>query len=712
MPQHLQNLVQQPLSTATDPATRLGTIGLAVAVGIAYFLAAQLSLALLTKSEGVAVFWPAAGVSAGVLIALGPHARISVAAGAIAATILANLLGDRNIWSTILFAVCNAGEALLTAWLIEHFFGLGFRMRRLRNVLGLVVAAFIATAASGIGGALAFRLFHETTTPVLTTWQHWVESDALGIIAVAPFVIEFTSIARERPSRSELIEGVLAVAALTLMSSFAIFLPSNLLATVIPVALIFPPLLWLAARCRPVFTAAAVFLVCLLIVWATTFGIGYFGNRGLPIAERVLAAQGSILLVALSSLVLAALFAEIRDKSQQLEIASQHKSQFLANMSHELRTPLSAIIGYSELLQEEVNELGQHQLVLDLKKIENAGRHLLGLINDILDLSKIEAGRMDVFLENIEIASLLDEIRTIITPLAEKNGNIIDFRCSPMLGSIRTDRTKLKQCLLNVLSNASKFTQNGEVTLVVERTEGDRPMVQFVISDTGIGMNEEHIGRLFQAFQQADVSTTKKFGGTGLGLAITRRFCQLLGGDIKVTSRQGEGSKFTITLPASALAPTQLEPVTTASDCSDHPITVLIVDDDPEAHDLLTAALKGERYRLVHAKSGEEAVKLAHKIRPDAITIDVLMPKTDGWALLRALKADSELCDIPVVMITVVPDRGLGQSLGAADVLTKPVDRSHLTTLLRQLVRRVGPVLVVENDAATRRPHSERAEDQ
>src|SRR5262249_53639586 len=261
-----------------------------------------------------------------------------------------------------------------------------------------------------------------------------------------------------------------------------------------------------------------------------------------------------------------------------------------------------------------------------------------------------------------------------------------------------------KQCLLNVLSNASKFTHNGGITLVVARVEGERPMVQFVISDTGIGMNEEQLGRLFQAFQQADVATTKKFGGTGLGLAITRRFCHRVGGDIEVTSQPGEGSTFTITLPDSALAPAQLEPVTNAriSDYSDDAITVLVVDDDPEVHQLLTATLKGEGYRLVHANSGEEAMELAHMIRPDAITIDVLMPKTDGWAVLRALKADKELCDIPVVMITVIPDRGLGQSLGAADVLTKPVDRSHLTTLLRHLVRRAGPVLVVENNTDTR----------
>jgi signal transduction histidine kinase/CheY-like chemotaxis protein len=704
MPQNLGSRIRHQLSAATDPTWWVGMIGLAVAVGIAYFLAAQLSLALLTKPEGVAVFWPAAGVSAGVLIALGPRARLSVAAGAMAATIVANLMGDRNIWSTIVFALCNAGEAVLTAWLIEHYLGPSFNLGRLRSVLGLVAAALIGTAASGIGGALAFKLFHSSSVPFLTTWQHWVESDALGIIAVAPLVIEISAAMRERLSRSELIEGVLAAAALTLMSAFAIFLPSKLLATVIPLALLFPPLLWLAARCRPVFAAAAAFVVCLLIVWTTTFGMGFFGNPDLPMAERVLAAQASIVLVTLGALVLAALFAEIRDKSQQLETASEHKSQFLANMSHELRTPLNAIIGYSEILQEDVKDLGHDQLGSDLKKIENAGRHLLGLINDILDLSKIEAGRMDVYLEDVELAVLLDEVRSIITPLTEKDGNTLDFRLSADLGSMRTDRTKIKQSLLNVLSNANKFTENGRITLAIERIAGSRPTVRFVISDTGIGMDEEQLGRLFQAFRQADVSTTKKFGGTGLGLAITQHFCQLLGGEIKVTSRRGEGSTFTIILPDSAVAPTQIEPGKAPNISVDvtNDIIVLIVDDDPAAHDLLTAMLKGERYRLVHAMNGEEAMQLARKVQPDAITLDVLMPKTDGWAVLSALKADSELCDIPVVMVSVVPDRGLGLSLGAIDVLTKPVDRAHLTALLRRLIRRDGPVLVVEDDAGTR----------
>jgi CheY-like chemotaxis protein len=279
------------------------------------------------------------------------------------------------------------------------------------------------------------------------------------------------------------------------------------------------------------------------------------------------------------------------------------------------------------------------------------------------------------------------------------------------IGSMRTDRTKVKQCLLNVLSNASKFTHNGKLTVAIKRRETDRPMVQMTISDTGIGMSEEQLGRLFQAFSQADASTTKKFGGTGLGLAITRHFCRLLGGDITVASQVGQGSTFTIVLPdqpaepyqSTAAVETALEPSRACLVDAAGPVaTVLVVDDDAAARDLLTTNLGREGYRTVQARGGDEALELARKLRPDAITLDVLMPKKDGWAVLGALKADPDLCEIPVVMVTVAPDRGIGLSLGAAEVMTKPVDRAELTSLLRQLLSRDGPILVVEDDLATR----------
>jgi signal transduction histidine kinase/CheY-like chemotaxis protein len=431
-----------------------------------------------------------------------------------------------------------------------------------------------------------------------------------------------------------------------------------------------------------------------------------YGGRYIRISERRIQGGGTVAVYS-DITELRRHNLELEQARELSEAANRTKSQFLANMSHELRTPLNAIIGYSEILQEDAADGGQEQLVTDLKKIEGAGRHLLGLINDILDLSKVEAGKMEVFIEEVDIPSLLEEVGAIIRPLVAKTGNTLEIRLATEVGNIRTDRTKVKQCLLNVLSNASKFTQNGKLTLEIKRT--DRAMVQMTISDTGIGMNPEQLNRLFQAFSQADASTTKKFGGTGLGLAITRHFCRLLGGDISVASRVGEGSTFTIVIPDQAGWPpphvASGEPSIESTPNSNEDgfaITVLVVDDDAASRDLLTTNLRREGYRAVQARGGDEALELAVKLRPDAITLDVLMPKTDGWAVLAALKANPELCDIPVIMVTVAPDRGVGLSLGAAEVMTKPVDRAELIALLRHLLASDGPILLIEDDLATR----------
>jgi two-component sensor histidine kinase/integral membrane sensor domain MASE1 len=316
----LQNLrVQAQRSDATDPAWRWTSLSwLAVVVGSVYILSAKLSLSLLTP-DGVAVFWPAAGVAAGALIAFGPHARWAVVAGTMVATIVANLLGDRNLWSSIVFALCNAGEALLTAGLIERFFGSPFSLDRLRHVLGLVGAAIVATAVSGIGGALGFAFFHGAPASIFVTWQNWFASDALGIVTIAPLLIGLASATREPPARRETIEGLVALASLIVMSVIVIALPPEPSTTVVPIALLFPVLLWIAARCRPVFAAAAAFIVTLAIVWTTTIGVGHFGDPGLPMADRVLAARAGILAVALCAYVLAALFAERRQHEAALE---------------------------------------------------------------------------------------------------------------------------------------------------------------------------------------------------------------------------------------------------------------------------------------------------------------------------------------------------------------------------------------------------------
>lgn len=392
----------------------------------------------------------------------------------------------------------------------------------------------------------------------------------------------------------------------------------------------------------------------------------------------------------------------------EAEAASRTKSSFLANMSHELRTPLNAIIGYSEILREDALDRGDDASEGDLVKIEAAGKHLLGLINDILDLSKIEAGRMDLHFEDVDLKKLVTEVSALVAPLMSKNGNMLQINVPADIGTMRVDLVKLKQSLINLLSNAAKFTKDGTVGLTLGRATGadGKPVFTFAVRDSGIGMTEEQIGRLFQAFTQADTTTTRNYGGTGLGLTITKHFCTMLGGSIDVTSKPDDGSTFTITLPEggkpeAAAAAVEHKPAVSGSAAGRK---ILIVDDDPAVHDVLRITLAKEGYRLLHAYDGTEALELVREHRPDVITLDVMMPRVDGWSVLSELKSDPKLARIPVIMLTIVDERTMGYSLGASEYMTKPVDRTRLVELVRRFTAQAEEdlVLVVDDDADVR----------
>ncbi|WP_165943315.1 response regulator [Roseicella aquatilis] len=399
------------------------------------------------------------------------------------------------------------------------------------------------------------------------------------------------------------------------------------------------------------------------------------------------------------------------------EDANRAKSQFIANMSHELRTPLSAVIGYAEMLEEDVTDLGEagEPILEDLRKIAANARHLLSLINDVLDLSKIEAGKMEVQAEDFAVEPLLREVADTVQALVGRKHNALALEVAPDLGGMHSDTVKLRQCLFNLLSNATKFTEGGRITLAAARRQQEgRDWVEFRVADTGIGMTEEQIQRLFQRFSQADASTTRRFGGTGLGLAITRAFCTMLGGDIAVESAPGAGTTFTIRLPAD-LREARAEPGEPEAATEELPGPpeaeagsaglVLVIDDDAATRDLLTRFLRREGFAVRAAPEGVTGLRMARELRPNAILLDVMMPRMDGWAVLSAVKSDPALAETPVIMVTVVQERGLAFSLGAADYLTKPVQWPRLKAALdrARAATSSGSALLLERDDGQRR---------
>jgi len=398
---------------------------------------------------------------------------------------------------------------------------------------------------------------------------------------------------------------------------------------------------------------------------------------------------------------------EIQDKSRLLAEASQHKSQFLANMSHELRTPLNAIIGVTEMLREDAESL--HQDLEPLDRVLGAARHLLALINDILDLSKIEAGRMELQLETFPLAPLIADVVKTIEPMAAKNGNQVAVHCDAALGTVNADQMRLRQALLNLLSNANKFTERGTITIDARVGQYGRDWINIAVADTGIGMTPEQMSRLFQEFSQADASTTRKYGGTGLGLAISKRFCQMMGGDITVASKPGAGSTFTMRLPRivqsdqTPAMPADREPLRAIAEEKEEPL-VLVVDDDATVRELVERHLKRAGFAVVTASGGKEGLRRIQELRPAAVTLDIMMPDLDGWTVLAAMKGDPALASIPVVLMSMVDQKNRGYALGAADYLVKPVDRTKLVETLTSICgSAAGRALLVDDDDLVRR---------
>ena len=401
---------------------------------------------------------------------------------------------------------------------------------------------------------------------------------------------------------------------------------------------------------------------------------------------------------------------QLRGAKEEAEAATVAKSQFLANMSHELRTPLNAIIGVSEMLQEDASASGQTDTIDPLQRIVRAGRELLYLINDILDLSKIEAGKLDLLLERFEIAKVIDESVATAQPVADRNGNLLNVQYDEDLGSMVADQTRVRQVILNLLSNACKFTRDGNVRIEATRESmNGLDWLLLSVSDTGIGMTEEQMARLFKEFSQADPSTTRKYGGTGLGLAISRRLCNHMGGDISVESTPGKGSIFSIRLPVESdvsdeITTRRLQPVPVARAEHDSN-TILVIDDDPTVREMMRRYLQQEGFRVVTAADGEEGLRIAARIVPSVITLDVVMPERDGWDVLRSLKSDPRLSAIPVVMLSIIDEKNKGYALGASDYIVKPVNRQQLVSVLEKY-RASGStsrVLVVEDDPDMRR---------
>jgi len=545
---------QRQQAVASNTRRWAGSIGLAAAVSLTYFLAALLSYGLALTSEGLAVFWPASGISSGLLIALGPRTRWPVVSGVIVAVVADHLIMGDPIRVGIAFALSDAAETLVIAGLIERYFGAEFSLDRLRHVLGMLAAAVIGTCVSGVGGVIASVLLQPPTVPILTIWHHWVTSNTIGFIAVAPLLIGLAAASRQWPRSREFVEGLAVLAMLAGMTAVIISLSQERWETVVPIAWLSPMLLWLAARCRPVFAAAGAFIVSVTIVCTTVFSIGHFGDPSLSIDDRILGAQASILVVALSAYILAALFAERRDSEARLTSSNmmleRERSNKLMNLeamagsiSHEIKQPLTGITlsgsALARYLEDTPPKLEKARSAAE-KMI--AGGHRVGqILDDIRDLfGKSERKPGPVNMNDLA----LEALRALDGGL--KNHNIVTRTdLKPELPPIMGHSGQLQQVIVNLIQNAidAMDSVDSDRRVLQVRTEHSGDAISITVEDSGPGIDPKKSDDMFGAF------FTTKPHGMGLGLAICRMIVERHDGELSVTSANPHGAVFRIKIP-------------------------------------------------------------------------------------------------------------------------------------------------------------------
>jgi signal transduction histidine kinase len=543
-------------STADDVTQRwVGSIGLAAVVGLGYFLAADFSVRLLVEPEGVAVFWPAAGISSGLLIALGPRARWPVLAGVILATVATHLIIRDPLWAGVALGLCNAAEALVTAGLIQHNFGAGFNLVRLRYVLGLLAAAVAGTIVSGIGGAATYRLMQGSSAPMLNTLQHWFASDFVGIIAFAPLVIGLAAVVRRPSSRSEVIEGTFSLVALALMTGFIISLPRDLWETVLPITWLFPILAWLAARYRPAFSAAGAFVVSITIVLTTILGKGHFGDSALPIADRVLGAQAAILVVALSAYVLAALFAQRRESAEHLTQSNMmlererdnklmNAQAITAAIAHEVKQPLAAIAANGSAALRFLGRVPP-----DVEEVRSALKRMVSdshRTGDVFDGIRALFGKSDQKRLQVDVNEIILGVLQSSRKELQDHGVETRLELATELPLVGSHGRQLQEVIFNLVHNAIEAmevaTDRARVLRVRTELTGHNAITA-AVQDSGPGIDPTQIDGIFGAF------FTTKSHGMGLGLAICRMIVEHHGGRLTASSDGKKGSLFQFDLP-------------------------------------------------------------------------------------------------------------------------------------------------------------------